>query len=301
MEQDIINDYKQRIAFAQQEADKYKTLANNYSLYRLLVFGLFIFSVCVAIGADEIFIIAFSFVVLIICFSLLIKKQNGFETLKNYYLDIKKVNENEIASMQSQANMYDSGSMFINDKHFYTSDLDIFGSNSLFQLINRAATAPGIVKLAGWFNTPGDKNEILLRQLAVNEIAGKNDWKLDIQANLLFSLKQQREQIKNLVNYLNIPVEIGGESWLGTYSRIAPYLLFAVIICSIFYIPERYFTPIVALSNLRLVSSRKEIINKTDLIAGRIGKTLSHFEFAFKSIENENWQSAYLKEVSSKN
>ncbi len=300
MEQDIINDYTQRTAFAQQEADKYKTLANNYSLYRLFVFGLFILSVCIAIGVDEIYIIAFSLVVLIICFSWLIKKQSGFETLKNYYLDIKKVNENEVASMQSQANMYDNGAVFVNDKHFYTSDLDIFGSNSLFQLINRAATLPGIMKLAAWLNAPGDKNVILLRQQAVEEIAGQNDWKLDIQANLLFSLKQRREQIKNLVNYLNIPVEINGENWLGTYSRLAPYLLFAVIICSIFYIPARYFIPVLGFFNYRLVSSRSKSVDKTDLIAGKIGTTLAHFVLAFKSIENGDWQSAYLKEVSSK-
>ncbi len=300
MEKDIINDYTQRMAFAQQEADKYKTLANNYSLYRLLVFGLFILSVCVAIGVDEIIIIVFSLAALVICFSWLIKKQSGFETLKNYYLDIKKVNENEVASMQSQANMYDNGIAFVTDKHFYTSDLDIFGGNSLFQLINRAATLPGIVKLGQWLNAPADKNTILLRQQAVDEIAGKNDWKLDIQANLLFSLKQQREQIKNLVNYLNIPVEINGENWLATYSRIAPYLLFAAIICSIFYIPARYFIPVLGFFNYRLVSSRSESVEKTDLIAGKIGTTLAHFVLAFKSIEDGDWQSAYLKEVSSK-
>src|ERR1700733_8704968 len=96
MEQHIINDYTQRVSFAQQEADKYKMQANNYSLFRLVVFGLFIVSVCVAIAVDEIFIIAFALIGLIICFSWLIKKQNGFETLKNYYLDIKTVNENEI-------------------------------------------------------------------------------------------------------------------------------------------------------------------------------------------------------------
>ncbi len=300
MEQDIINDYTRRVAFAQQEADKYKKLANNYSLYRLLVFGLFILSVCVAIGVDQIFIIAFSLAVLIICFSWLIKKQNGFETLKNYYLDIKKVNENEIASIQSQANLYDNGAAFVNDKHFYTSDLDIFGGNSLFQLINRAATLPGIIKLAGWLNAPADKNTIWLRQQAIDELAGKNDWKLDIQANLLFSLKQQREQIKNLVNYLNIPVEIDGENWLSAYSRIAPYLLFAVIICSIFYIPARYFIPVLCFFNYRLVSARSKSIDKTDLIAGKIGTTLAHFVLAFKSIEDGDWQSAYLKQVSSK-
>src|SRR6202000_1383277 len=100
----------------------------------------------------------------------------GSGTLKNYFIDIKKINENEIASMQTNANMYDNGAWFNNDKHYYTSDLDIFGSNSLFQLINRSATVPGTVKLAGWLSSPAAKDTIIQRQQAVEEIAANNDW-----------------------------------------------------------------------------------------------------------------------------
>jgi len=300
MEPNIIDHYRQTSALAQQEADKYKKLANNYGLYRLAAFGLFILSVCFAIAVDDIGIIAFTVAILIICFSWLIKKQNHFETQRNYYQDIKKVNENEIMSIQSRGNMYDNGAMFSNEKYYYASDLDIFGSNSLFQLINRAATFPGMVKLAKWLSAPAAKEVILRRQQAVDEIAAKNEWKLDLQAHLLFSIKQQREQIKNLLEYLKIPVELEDEKWLNLYSKMAPYLMLAVIIVAIFYMPVRYFIPVLMLFNNRLVSSRKEAVDKTDLIAGRIGKTLAHFVLAFKSIEDGDWQSAYLRQVSAK-
>ncbi|WP_259071422.1 MutS-related protein [Mucilaginibacter sp. X4EP1] len=300
MEPNIIDHYRQTSTLAQQEADKYKKLANNYGLYRLAAFGAFILSVCLAIAVDEISIIAFAAAVLIICFSWLIKKQNQFETLRNYHQDIKKVNENEIVSIKSRGNMYDNGAMFSSELHYYTSDLDIFGSNSLFQLINRAATFPGMVKLAKWLSAPAAKEVILQRQQAIEEIAGKNEWKQDIQAHLLFSLKQQREQIKNLLEYLKIPVELEDEKWLNLYSKIATYLMLVAIIAAIFYAPARYFLPALMLFNNRLVSSRKEAVEKTDLIAGRIGKTLAHFVLAFKSIEGENWSSAYLQQQSAK-
>ena len=300
MEQEIIDDYNQRIALAQQEIDNYKMLSNRYSLYRLGVFGLFILAVCAAVSVNDVMVIVLALPVIGILFSWLVKKQNHFDSLKNYFQDLKKVNENEIVSMQSYANMYENGSLFENDKHYYTSDLDIFGSGSLFQLINRAATFPGTVKLATWLSAPASKDLILLRQNAVKEIAGKNDWKLDIQANLLFSLKQQREQIKNLVSYLKLPVELDNAKWLSIYCIAAPYILLVTIVVSIFYAPARYLTPAIALFNYRLVASRKKIIDKTDLIAGRIGKTLGHFEFAFKNIENEEWHAEYLKSLSSK-
>ena len=197
VEQNIINDYRQRAVTAEVEADKYQKLANTYSLYRLVVFGAFILSVCLAISFDEIAIIVVATVILGIWFSWLIKRQNSSEALKNYFLDVKKVNENEINSIVSKSNIYPDGSWFIDDKHYYTSDLDIFGKSSLFQLTNRGATLPGIIKLATWLNAPASKDVILLRQQAVSEIAEKNDWKIDFQAHLLFSLKQQKEQIKN--------------------------------------------------------------------------------------------------------
>jgi len=300
MEQDIINDYTRRASFAKEEADKFKKLSNEYSLYRLVVFGLFIISVYIAAEADNIYIAVFSLIVLITWFSWLVKKQSHFETLTNYFLDIKKVNENEIGSIQSQANMYDNGAGFINDKYYYASDLDIFGHGSLFQLVNRAATGPGVVKLAQWLNTPAAKNVILLRQQAIDEIAHKNDWKLNIQANLLFSLKQQREQIKNLVSYLKIPVTLEDEQWLKIYIALAPYILLAVIITGIFYVPARYFIPMIGLFNYRLVSSRSDAVKKTDLIAGRIGTTLAHFVLAFKNVEEEEWEAAYLQDLASK-
>lgn len=298
MEQDILDDYKERALFAQAEADKNAKLANTYSLFRLGIFGLFILSVCLAVSFDEIIIIIVSAVILGLCFSWLITKQNHFESLKNYFLDIKKVNENELANIVNRSNIYHNGSWFTDDKHYYTSDLDIFGSNSLFQLINRASTLPGIIKLATWLNAPADKNVISSRQQAIDEIAGKNDWKIDIQAHLLFSLKQQKEQIKNLLEYLKIPVELEQQEWLNIYSKIAPYFLLTVIIAGIFYAPARYFAGVIALFNNRLISSRSKSIKKTDLIAGRIGKTLVHFVFAFKSIENEEWKAEYLKNLS---
>eukprot|EP01037_Dinobryon_pediforme_P003780 gene3780-3827_t len=297
---DIINNYRQQVAFAQQEADKYKIKANNYSLYRLVLFGFFILSICLAVAVDEIAIIAFALIILIACFSWLIKKQNGFELLKNYYLDLKKVNENELASITANTSMYYNGEVFNNDQHYYTSDLDIFGNSSLFQLINRCATQPGMIKLAGWLDKAADKKVILERQQAVDEIAAKSGWKLDFQANLLFSLKQQREQIKNLLAYLKLPVELKDQKALSLYSKAAPYLLVALLVVSYFYVPARYFIPVTALFNNRLVSSQKEKVDKADLIAGRIGTTLAHFVLAFKSIENEQWESVYLKTISAK-
>ena len=288
MNANILNDYAERIAFAKLEAEKFKKLANNYSLYRLVAFVVFILCVAFAISIDDIYFIGFSLIVLILCFSWLVKSQSRFDILKNYWLDIIKVNENEIASINAYANMYDNGALYSNDKHYYTSDLDIFGTGSLYQMINRAATFPGMNKLAQWLGASAPVNVIKTRQEAVREIAEKNDWKIDMQANLLFSLKQQREQIRNLLSYLKIPVELKDSKLLSAYSKIAPWFIMALIIYSIFYSPVRYLIPMLVLFNYRLVSSRKKSLIKQTLLQVKSVPPLPTLPLLLKILKNRN-------------
>ena len=65
------------------------------------------------------------------------------------------------------------GERFIDSSHPYTSDLDIFGRGSLFQLLCTARSASGLGTLAFWLSEPADPGEIQARQEAVEEL--RND------------------------------------------------------------------------------------------------------------------------------
>lgn len=299
MEQDIINDYQQRAAAAQEEVSKYEKLTNSYSIQRLIAFGLLIFFVCLSVVVDYIGVFIFGLVVVLFWFAWLVSQQNICDGLKKYYTDLKKVNENEIGNILKHTSIYYNGSDFINEKHFYTADLDIFGPGSLFQLISRSATSPGIYKLAGWLNAPTDKQTILKKQEAVQELATKPDWKLNFQTRLFFSIKQPSNQIKNLVTYLKTTIEINDEKFLWIYSQAAPFLLLTLIVLSIFFPAARYATGVVIAANYRLSSSRSKLVKMADLVAGKIGESLFLFSFAFECIEQEEWQSDYIKRLAS--
>src|SRR5471030_1718708 len=135
MEQDIINDYRQRVFFVQQEADKFKKLANSYSLFRLGIFALIIFSTYLAIINDNFIILAIAFVILLLAFMWLVSRQGRFERQKEYFTDLVKVNTNEIESILNHENIYNNGNRYASEKHYYSADLDIFGNASLFQLV----------------------------------------------------------------------------------------------------------------------------------------------------------------------
>src|ERR1700757_1795361 len=131
MEQAILNDYQQRASLAQQEVNKYKTLVNTYSFLRLSIFVLLAVAVYIGAVNDTFTIVAIAFIVLVLFFAWLVSKQSGFERQLKYFLDLKQINENETGSIVSYANLYDNGSPFASEKHYYSSDLDIFGNASL--------------------------------------------------------------------------------------------------------------------------------------------------------------------------
>lgn len=293
MEPDIIDNYKQRAALASQEADKYKKLANTYSLLRLSIFVLIAISIYFAVQQDSFSIVAISFIALVFAFAWLVSRQSRYERQKQYFDDLQKVNLNEIASIQSHANIYHDGSRFATEKHFYTADLDIFGNASLYQLVNRTATSTGNNKLAKWFDKPSSKETILPRQDAVKEIAVKNNWKLDIQTRLLFALQHDANQLQNLFKYLHLSLNMPGEKWLHAYSKIAPYLFTGLLVLAWFFPIAKLAAILVGLINMGIVFSRAMYIRKADLIAGKIGDTLANYADVFKRIEDEKWQAAY--------
>ena len=301
MQQDIISNYTQAAEQAKQEADKYKKLANTYSLLRLAIFGLMIFSVYLTIQQDNFTIMAIGFVVLLAGFAWLVARQADYERQRDYYLDLERVNKNEINSLQSLTNMYSNGQQYSDERHFYTSDLDIFGSASLYYLINRAATSAGNNKLSAWLSAPADKATVLSRQEAAQEMAANNDWKVNTQTKLLFATKEDTDQMKRLFAYLSTPLQLPGEKWLSAYIKIAPYLLFGMLLGGVFL--SAVFTLIaiaIALINMSVLIAKGSYILKAGSVAGKISDVLANYVVVFKAIEGNQWKSKRCADLNGK-
>lgn len=300
MEQDIIDHYKNNAQQASQEADKFKKLVDTYSLMRLGIFAALVVAIYFGAVNDDFTIVAVTFVVLLFGFAWLISRQSVYERKMKYFKDLTLINNNEIASIQTRGNLYSNGSDFGNEKHFYTSDLDIFGNMSLFQLMNRAATVPGIAKLASWLSAPAKKEVILKRQEAVKEIAGKNQWRLETQTLLLFANKPGANQLQGLFTFLHTPLELSGEKLLVNYIKIAPYLLLAAFIAGYFMPVFTLAGIVLALVNMTIVTAKGSYIAKSSAIADRISKDLAGYAAVFGKIEKEDWRAPYNKALTQK-
>src|SRR3569832_2285200 len=69
----------------------------------------------------------------------------------------------------------ENGSRFLDPRHPYAADLDLFGPQSLFQLLCTARTTGGEAMLAAWLGAPAGPAEIRARQAAVRELRSRLD------------------------------------------------------------------------------------------------------------------------------
>ena len=105
-------------------------------------------------------------------FILLIKYHNRLFHRKDYLEKKAEVNRQELAALDYDTSCFDGGEEFADPAHLYAYDLDVFGTHSLFQYINRTCTEPGRRLLADWLGQHLTKKEdILERQAAVRELA----------------------------------------------------------------------------------------------------------------------------------
>jgi hypothetical protein len=72
------------------------------------------------------------------------------------------------------------GERFRDPKHLYADDLDLFGRGSIFELISDARTAAGENTIARWLLAPGDREDVIARQQAVEELRSRVDLREEL-------------------------------------------------------------------------------------------------------------------------
>ena len=74
----------------------------------------------------------------------------------------------------------EAGVRFLDDDHPYARDLDLFGSGSLFQLMNTCQTTTGEETLAGWLLEAAGPDTVRARQAAVVDMSNRPQLREDL-------------------------------------------------------------------------------------------------------------------------
>lgn len=194
--------YKQRLEKFREETKKLKSDSNSFSALRVFSFIVFIVSFVYVANLGNGSALLYIFIAFIVIYLVLLKKHERTKKQLQVHSNLVQLNEDELARAQFELSKFDEGMEFFEPGHPYHIDLDIFGRHSLFQLINRTSSAFGKPILANWLSNHAPKEEISLRQQAVQELSEKLDLRQNFQAHGMAEEKPDKKHVKELFDWL---------------------------------------------------------------------------------------------------
>ena len=228
---------------------------------------------------------------------------------KKLKLDIEQkeflifINENELHCLDGNTKNNYSGAPFINPKHKYTGDLDIFGPSSLYQYLCRAWTKGGRAVLASWLDQPAFKDEILKRQAAVQELMPLLDWRqiVEVQAMGLKIININEQKLKKEEGLDEIGKWLASPKFFKNANLI--YLVYGmqvlsllIIIAVIYGYPGKlFFIPIII--NAIISSRYKKNIHEIRENTSKHTRFLKPFGNILECIEKQEFSAEKLKAI----
>jgi len=180
---EIILFFQKRIQEFKAQEIHFRKLDQRLSFFRITWFILILIGVVILANNRAFYEMAGLGVLGLSVFVFSIKHHQTIKFKFRQFQILRQINEQEIKRLEGDFSTFQSdGSIFINAEHPYTSDLDIFGKNSLFQWLCRSSTISGQEKLAEFLKQPASKITILLRQEAVIELAQNTDFRHQFEA-----------------------------------------------------------------------------------------------------------------------
>jgi len=302
--------YQENIEKYNAQTLRLKKVLRRISFLRLLVFVISSAIIIYLISSKLFTPLFIVFLISIIFFAIVITHYNKIAYLRKHTLFLKRVNEFEVLRGNCNLETFDTGDQFINPNHPYTSDLDIFGQHSIFQLVNRTTTESGRILLSEWLSEPAPDHEIPERQKAIKELAQKLEWRQDFQASGMH-FQNTKSDFYKLLDWVEAPTAllkhrlmyIAAAIVLSVLSLLAVFFFLINLDSSKGYI---YFLPLVAVLflNSRILKRLKDTADKIVETAQDNINTLRGYQTLINKIEGESFESEklmQLKSVLSKN
>lgn len=171
-----------RIAFLQKESSSLEKRANALSWIRVATFVAFLVAIIYFANAREFQSMIFSFIAFVPLFGIIVQKHNRAKFALAQHQHLIAINQDELKRRAGSFSDLDDGSEYLNTNHAYAPDLDLFGSNSLFQLLVRTKLSGTREIIKNWLLQKSTKQEIEERQEAIKELATDTEWRQELTA-----------------------------------------------------------------------------------------------------------------------
>lgn len=297
-------------------------IIDNISTLRLFVF---ILGLAVLIGIYILrrgYLFNLIALLMIVLFSYLTYLHKNTENTKKYIYALHKINEVSIKRLKGDWKFFeDTGEEFIDEKHSYSYDLDIFGKGSLFQWINAAHTYVGRQKLKDILTErPKSEQSIYDRQSAVEELEKKICFRqrLEAEAKIVSSNKQNPEELflwmkerssyilkKQVIWTLRALSTVTTITTLTLVVRIIDYALAVVFETDksapkIFYAIPYYIPVILTFIQCIILRIKREDRIKNLIIAEKYNDNIKTYRNMLRHIEKHKFKSKHIVSLCSK-
>ncbi len=301
-ERDRLKQYQQQVKQLTIKIAKTKSDIDRFSFLRVafLVIEVILFVSLTTAVAD--WVIALWSVLLVVpvaLFVIVVRKQSALSKTLSFQQNLLWVYQNEINVINGLPNGYDHGTQFEDEHHAYLSDLDIFGTSSLYALINRGLSKIGREQLAFHLSTPAEKSIILSRQSAVAELANDVEDTFIFRARLKGHEIDKIEEIKyKLTHQLQAQVGFAFNKALQLYAKVVPYLITILFLIALVFGGKFWsIVVIIAFANAMITYFYSKQITQVYYGFSGSSNLLNSYADAIEWTEHKQWQSAYLQNL----
>jgi len=238
--------------------------------------------------------------VLAIVFVILIQRHSLMFDRKVHLENLVAIHKNEIQALDGNYSRFDAGNRFIDGRHAFTHDLDVFGDGSLFQAVNRCNTIGGKELLARRFSSLfSDSAKIAANQDAIAEVAAKTEFRHEIQASGM-EVEESADDKQQLREWISHPSFLYGKNFYRISLLIFPVLTISLLGVTIFFDGIASFFWIAVGLQWAFVAFHLKRINEFHQYISRKKNLLVKYARMLKAIEAGEFTSLLMKGLSAK-
>ena len=280
----------------QNLAEQFQKKYNQWAIFRAILFlviALISFVIYQYLNGDYVIAVV---IIGISIFLFSVNKHLKIKYLRDRNSILSTLNEDEIKRLDNVFTRTETGEQFAESNHFYASDLDIFGKQSLFKLLNRTHTYTGSSTLANWLKFPAQKTEILNRQESIEELSVKIDFRQNLEASAML-IEEVSESTQKLISWSQEPENETIKKPIFQYGKFLPYVTVSLILTWAFgYIPIGYPLLMLIIHGFILKQIYDIVSNALDQTI-RLSSTLKAYANLSELIVNEVFTHQKLKDL----
>lgn len=283
-------------ADAASELSRLSKLSATVSVARLAIVIAAI--ACIWAWWGEAVLVGSTLAVGVVLFLVLVIKHNKLFGKIAMQKALNRVATDNIRRINLELDTLDGGGEYVNPRHEYSYDLDLFGQRSIFTLLNSTATKGGERLLAGSLVKPElSAVEILKRQEAIKELAGMESFRTRFQAIGIVT-KEEHTTSGELADCKFLHCKL--RKWQLVSLYLFPSALAILIVLAVLGFDVSIWIETCAVLSLMVAGLGSKYVGQLHENVDKVVHTVSIYHNLLHEIENGRFESELMTEFQSR-